>query len=278
MRIEKSIVKFCYSKWKLDELDSIIDQWEDQIDQEAQRKQLKDTDLYKMTVLHIIGKCVITMREIIILCGSGYADGAFSLSRNLYEQFILLAFFIQHERDSDFREILEDYELDAYYKDWKNRKAEFELLYPNKTNDELEKELEDILKKAHHKPSNSSNSLKDYWWAGKNTFRDMEDEIKTGQDKELVSILHEHYRESCLTLHANCKGNAQRIGFSDEYHIINTSLTMTGQKMPLLFATMSIIAIVCQTCVMFDLDYKKYRTALNKLAKYYKKQNVDESY
>ena len=80
--------------WKLDCLKELLDSFDSAVSKTVAICDIKlDYDLTNV-VLFSAGKSIVTLREILTLCYHGYPDGALSLSRNLYEQFIILYFFL----------------------------------------------------------------------------------------------------------------------------------------------------------------------------------------
>ena len=80
-------------KWKLNELVSVVDDLESTICDEVNKSNLKFFHDYKSLLFFMAGKSVITMKEILCLVQCGYPEGALSIARNLYEQFIIAEFF-----------------------------------------------------------------------------------------------------------------------------------------------------------------------------------------
>ena len=81
------------SKWRLEELDTLIDEFDSNLAGAVKKLELKESNDYQNLVLRVAGKSIVTFREILTLSAYGYPDGALSLARNLYEQFITLYFF-----------------------------------------------------------------------------------------------------------------------------------------------------------------------------------------
>lgn len=81
-------------KWKLEELDRIIIECNNFFADMIQIKRVPIDKKFENIVINTSGKSLLTLRETVILCSAGYPDGALNLSRNLYEQFIIMSFLI----------------------------------------------------------------------------------------------------------------------------------------------------------------------------------------
>lgn len=92
----------------------------------------------------------------------------------------------------------------------------------------------------------------------------------------VVSTLHLTYKQACTTVHANSKGNIERLGYKPSLHIIDTSPTEKGHGKPLWFATVSFMYVVAVLCENLGIDFKKYKEPLNDLIVFYSKQQQNE--
>ena len=95
-------------KWRLDDFMKIIDIFEEDFADKVHHKVSVGQN-YKNILLHIVGKSMVTTKEILTLCAHGYPDGALSLGRNLYEQMIITSFFEIHKKDNDFQKYVDDF-------------------------------------------------------------------------------------------------------------------------------------------------------------------------
>jgi hypothetical protein len=130
-------------RWRLQELNDVLSKFEDDIRSSITHNNIMYANDYKNILLRTAGKTIVTTREILVLCSSGYPDGAMILARNLYEQYILLCFFqlqMHHANQDEFRKIIEDYYLSSRLKDLEGRKYEKEYVLQEEYN-ELEAEL-----------------------------------------------------------------------------------------------------------------------------------------
>lgn len=269
-------------KWKLNDLNKTLCLFLNRLSQATAGINI-DSNPLELTVLHIVKKTFISMQEIILLCKNGFADGALSLSRNIYEQFVLICFFRLHRNDKNLKDIIEDYNLNSDYQRWKLRYAEYNSLKDTPVKEKerklLEQEGKEIFNKAHNNPHKiDSGKISPYWWSREKggmtgiintiigTFSD--DPINKNLI-DAVSILRPYYDFASNILHANSLGNITRIGYSDGDNIINVMPTESGQSIPLYFSTMSMIGILGYVNEVFKLECTASIAELNHLAKYY---------
>lgn len=271
---------FCYEtdatrKWRLDDLDKIIDAFEDDVYQYVKDNNVCVQYDYTHAMLNICGKAIVTFREILTLSAFGYPDGAFSLARGLYEHMILLSFFEKHKADQSFQETIDDFFLDGAIKGGKEKKYYSEY-FENDT--EKTKETDNALKKL-----NELKHLKtkgDYWWTGLGSFAEVANwVIDTEKDPlfhKFLRSLHLAYKQACVGLHSNSVGNMSRLGFRFDQSCVDTGYTLNGHGLPLWYATSTFIFIVGTLCSNFGIDYTKYKDELNNLAVFYKEQEKKE--
>lgn len=257
-------------KWRLEELDAIIDEFDAAIEAAIKKIGPKEAHDYLNVILGASGKSIVTFREIVILSAFGYPDGALSLARNLYEQFILLSFFESKQEDHDFQTYIEDYFLHDEIQRLRALKFEARACRDN-TDDvtRIDNELLVIGKKAHHEVK-----ANDYWWSGFQSFAAIYDYVcnknlsETGL-KRWIGVLHFLYKRACISLHASALGNTIRLGDSKDSNVIDTSPRLEGMNIPLQLATVSFIFIVGITCRELNIDFNLFQDRLNELAIFY---------
>ena len=156
-------------KYKLCELEEIMQEIENVVQNAIQRENIKTANDNLNFLLYTLGKSIVTIREIVLLCWAGYPDGALSLSRNIFEQFVHVAYIEGHEKSEELDSLLEKYNADYNYQRLKNLKWEAEYISQNTEKViRYQNEIDAIKQKYHVK-----NRLKDYWWAGLNSFSNM---------------------------------------------------------------------------------------------------------
>lgn len=260
-------------RWKLDDFMKIIDDFEDGFADTVHRKVCACNN-YQTILLHIVGKSLITAREILTLCAHGYPDGALSLGRNLYEQMMIASFFEIHKDNSDFQDYIDDFFLSSAVQRNKCLR-DINQYIPEDNVDDLQAEWGSLKKQTKRKLSG------DYWWTGYSSFSDVVKHIMANQtDEPLHSFLGVHYmryKRACISLHAGCMGNSIRIGNDTGSNIVDTAPAIYGQSTPLTYAVVSLIAIIGIVCANFQIDSSEYLKPLNELAIFYQSQEKDDS-
>lgn len=241
-------------KWRLLELDAIVDDFDDDLFNTIEAQCIKTEKNYQNIIAYAAAKSTITFREIILLFSFGYPDGAFSLARNLYEQFVVMCFFKIKKGDADFSNYIHDYFIDFDLKQYKVLKYECEQLEGDET--ELKKYAGKIeqLKKA----ATISGTKGDYWWSGYNSFKELSDFVLSMCDeinKAICSILQARYKLACISLHSSCLGNTFRLGSKRGFAGVDTSPTLECHAVPLEFAIASFIMVVAESCEEFGICY-----------------------
>ena len=265
-------------KWKLHELDEIIDSFEKEVYDYVETHKIYENCDYPNALLELCGKAIVTFREIITLISFGYPDGALSLARNLYEQMIFLCFFENRRNEEQFQDIIDDYYLNGAIKE----KMEAEYLYEHCSENvvllqQVKEQIGELKQKAHRKPVKG-----DYWWAGVDSFAALVEKVRKEQladAPEFVLFLHKlHlvYKQACLMLHASSIGNAVRLGEKTK-NCVSTAPVKKGHGTPLWFATTSLICIVGVMCSNFGIDYSKYKETLNNLAMEFNQRSFSEN-
>lgn len=258
----------CTEQWRLQELEEILDSVEDNIATAIRKKQIKTGNDYCNIVLRSAGKVIVSMREILCLVSCGYPDGALSISRNLYEQLVILAFFEEKHEDEKFNDYVEDYNADYNIQRYKALIYECEKCIHNAERlAELKEELGETKSRTHN-----STKIGTYWWAGYSNFSKLTDSVimsAQSQDVNFFHRLHLHYKRACMALHASCIGNTLRLGIDPDFAGIDTTQTEKGHGLPLWFATVSLNYILGVTFATLELEYEHYEKVLNKLATFF---------
>lgn len=259
-------------KWHLYELEKIVHDFETDVAQYVNGQHPLYAHDYLNILLRMSGKVIVTMREIIVLCQNGYPDGALALARNIYEQFIQLAFFEQHKTDNDFMEYVNDYY--THYEIQRCRGLKCHWSYQNGDSQfisQVDRDYADAKKRAHHSVSG------EYWWARVRSFSDLcknviDHESADTDMSKLLHKLHYEYKRACAATHASCMGNSLRIGFEVDGSLIDTSPNYDKQAFALGYATASLIYIVCIICERLGIDYSIHKAKFNRLALIYQKE------
>ena len=259
-------------KWKLDEFLEIVDSFEDDFADAVHHKVCVEQN-YETILLHIVGKSLVTTREILTLCAHGYSDGALSLGRNLYEQMMIVSFFEAHKNDTNFQTYIDDFFLSNNTQ--RNRcLRDINQYVPNDDIDGLNAEWEALKKRTERKIKG------DYWWANCNSFSELISCVMQKQTneklREFLDIQYMRYKRACIALHAGCMGNSVRIGSNTGVNVVDTSPSVYGQSMPLMYMAVSLISIMGYACTSFQIEHTKYLKPLNDLAIFYQNQEKDD--
>lgn len=260
------------TKWRLDDFMGIVDEFEDVLADMVHHKFVVNND-YQTILLHIAGKTLVTIREILTLCAHGYSDGALSLGRNLYEQMMIASFFNIHKNDADFQSYVDDFFLS--YEAQRNKFLSAIGKYADDdSEDELKKEMEALKKRTKRKIQG------DYWWAGCSSFANLIERVMQEETdlsmRKFLGVHYIRYKRACISLHAGCMGNALRIGNEANMALINTAPSVYGQSTPLDYAAVSMTAIVGFLCDAFEIDFTKYRKILNELIIFYQDMELED--
>ena len=251
-------------KYHIDELEECIDLIEDEIANKINNGNYKTEDSYINIVLRCTGKSILTFRELILLCKNGFPDGALGLSRNLFEQFVIICIFETEcegaARDEMVAKYCADYDVQRY----KNLKVMYEYAGKVVEAQDCDKEI------AKLKSQFSVKGFSNYWWCGQSSFAEVCEHIiecADGNYKTMVRNLHISYKGACLALHANSFGNTNRI--SDCFADIDLSPLDEGQEYALDLAVKSFIMVVMVLYRELGLNSERINKKLNKLALFY---------
>lgn len=203
------------------------------------------------------------LRQIIILCKSGFPDGALILARNIYEQRIICSFILGCEDRNKHDELLFNYFQDYEFTRLKYRK---ELAERFKNEAEL-KEIKTLIEAHNNKYG--SRLYNDYWWSGERSFRKISDVViaRENSHQGLSNNMHMEYKLACQTIHASCFGNLMNIG--SDCHGIDMRPHDTGHENALFLAVSSLIPLVGNTLEYLSIDDEQALNELNRLGCYY---------
>ena len=269
MIIKGSFIEQCTRKWKLCEVSNIIDHFDIALRDRVNGSQHVDFSAYERIILHIAAKSIVSSREIIQLCNTGFADGALSLARILYEHLVILLFFESKEKDAGFDHMIDDYNLDLELQVLRGEKQIGEYFAQERL-PEIEKQIEECKNRAHRKVA-----TRDYWWAGVNSFKNMVDVVCNNlceHESITIRMMSVLYLRASQSIHSSSLGNILRLGFHPRSNVLNTLPTDEGQHLPLYFTCMAMIGIICFVCDRFGIDNAEYKTELNSLSNYYEER------
>lgn len=256
-------------KWKLNELVQVVDEFDSTMSDNVNESKLKYSHDYKNLLFFIAGKSVVTTKEILCLVQWGYPEGALSLARNLYEQFVIAEFFHTHKADGNFQDYIDDFFAD--YEIQRNKLLAFSAEYAENNiekKQQAEQRIDEIRANAHNKKKSA------YWWADKGTFSDMAiDLIERQTDpafRKFTAMHHTIYKRACVSLHASCAGNILRLGDDPEFCGVDNRPRANGHSMPLRLGVYSFLGVTSIVCEEFGIDFTNWKLRLNDLLIYYK--------
>ncbi|MCI9557952.1 MAG: hypothetical protein HFG52_01690 [Lachnospiraceae bacterium] len=256
-------------KWKLNELVQVIDEFDSAICDKANESKLKFFHDYKSLLFFMAGKSVVTTKEIICLVQCGYPEGALSLARNLYEQFVIAEFFHTHKADGNFQDYIDDFFAD--YEIQQNKLLAFSAEY---VENDIAAKQQAVRRTTEIRANAHSQKKSPYWWADKGTFSDMAMDLikrQTNPDlKKFTAMHHMMYQRACVSLHASCAGNMLRLGDDPEFCGVDNRPRKNGHSIPLLLGVYSLLGVTHIVCEEFGIDSTDWKLRLNDLLIYYK--------
>ncbi len=266
----------CIDKWRLNELNEIVDSVDEDIYNEILENKIQYAIDYINIILRVMGSSIICMREIICLSSCGYPDGCMALARLLCEHAVILYFLDSSKNAPDFSQIIENYYNDSEVKRTKTLLFTAEKAKNEDKINELKDKLENFTSAI---PTYNRKNKSDYWWTNINSFADMFNEvIKRNQEidgkNDFLLSLYIDYKLACLQTHSSCLGNAWRIGKPNDITTIDTSPTAEVYNIPLLMALKSFFIVLLVAYENLSLDFNKYKHKLNELLAFYKDQNI----
>lgn len=252
-------------KWRLEEFMTTICEFENSFVDRVNNCIVED-ESYEVLLINIAGKTLVTSREVITLCANGYPDGAFSLARNVFEQMMIIAFFENKKEGVDFLQIVKNYFKSYDLQSYKILKDIYQWDQYPEEKEKYEQRFNSLMEE------NDISTYKDYWWSNHKSFANLCNSIiKSNMDipSNILYDLYAKYKQACVWLHANCFGNAHRLGVERNLSIIDTSPTVNGQEIPLIFLSLALIYITGTLCNNFKINNSKVNISLNNLAEFY---------
>lgn len=253
------------AKYKLYELEEILQEIETVVQNAIQRKNVKTANDNLNFLLYTLGKSIVTTREIIILCWAGYPDGALSLSRNIFEQFVHVAYIEGQEKPEELELLLEKYNANYNYQRLKNLKWEAEYISQNTKKETYYRNEIQAIKQRY----NVKGQIRDYWWAELKLFSEMCDKVvqQSGDFKTWIRNMQFVYKRACLAIHSSSMGNKIRLGsnLSD----IDEGPWNKGQEVSLFLASSGLVFIVSAVYKELEENYEDVQSKLGVLVCYY---------
>ena len=201
--------KRLYRQWKkpIDNLETIIEMSHECAEMYCEsfiEEAEKEENILFHSLRTIHSRALLTSRECLVLLKNGYADGAFSRWRTLYELSVIGALLFE-KKDNDLCErYLNYFHIQAYKEEQLNR----EKGHPSHTDDSFAnlKDNYDYVIEKYGK----DYAKGEYGWANKllnrrANFRDIEDAADMGN-------LRGYYKSSSMFVHGNYKASQESLG------------------------------------------------------------------
>lgn len=268
------------AKYELETIKYVLKTIEDDVSLALSSKKVKEgiSVDYRNILAFSLGKSVLSMREVIVLCENGFPDGALSIARNIFEQFIIIEFLNEKSGQEDFDKLIEKYNDDFIVK----RGIGLQFFYSKVSLDEqIVKDNCSLIEEIKEKYGLLSNKNKegyisDYWWSGCSNLREMCDKIVTKQSADIILLIRymqSVYQRACLSIHASCMGNQCRLG--SDYEGIDMGPWDNGQQVSLFLGCASLLLVAGYTYDALSLDFEEIKTILNELTFKYKKMQEE---
>lgn len=230
-------------KWKLNELEECVDNFENNMSKSINSKKVEAKQDYNSIVLFIAGRAMVSFKAVITLAKGGFDNDALSISRKLFEDYIVLLFFKQKEKDDIFNEYVSDFWLDFECQKYTFLKYGFD----NGFYDEIdEKQL--CNRKESLKKKSYSGNISPYGWSRKSGFWGIVKEtlkvIKDYKDRELLKELCIYYKRANMEIHTSAVSALSNVVHSNDKIIFETDQKEESQGVPLYFATRLFFEIV----------------------------------
>ena len=142
----------------LDEYANIIDDIRNKL---VQIKVVEEVTL-KYAIIRLFARATLSMCEIYTLMNNGYPNGAFSLSRQIYETIVIMNYLTKHQNDKKM--------IERYFDDIEITKIKIQIEQEKYVKNEIKNSTNNLLKNYSEKyPDfcNTNNYFADYWWVEK---------------------------------------------------------------------------------------------------------------
>ena len=144
---------------------------------------------FRYAIVRLFARATLSMCEIYTLMNNGYPEGAFALSRQIYETIVLMDYLTKHKNDEAM--------IERYFDDIEITKIKIQIEREKYAQKEVTVSTTEALNKYAEKyPDfcNSNNSFSDYWWIKKGCkFAEIAQETNFPKDymyKQTSSIIH----------------------------------------------------------------------------------------
>ena len=142
----------------------------------------------RYAIIRLFARATLSMCEIYTLMNNGFPEGAFALSRQIYEAIVLLDYLTTHKDDKEM--------IERYFDDIEITKIETQIKIKEYAQEE-KNSAEDALNayaKKYFNFCNTNNQFSDYWWVEKGcTFSKLSQQTNYPSDymyKETCNVTH----------------------------------------------------------------------------------------
>ena len=184
----------------------------DDVRQLLSRQRVVEERTYKYAQTRIFSRMTLSMCEILVLTSNGYPNGAFSLSRQIYEGLVIMDYLREHSGDKDLVERFFDSSIISSLRLLRQAKAD------GQQSTQIEDQQLAYYSKKYLCFCNKNGKFGDYWWAGKGvSFADLSNQTRFKSNymyKYTCEITHMSFLNSYLHLGKN--ENDILIGQSEE--------------------------------------------------------------
>ena len=143
----------------------------------------------RYAIIRLFARATLSMCEIYTLMDKGFPEGAFALSRQIYEAIVLMDYLAEHKDDEAM--------IERYFDDIEITKIKIQMEIEKYTQDDIQISAADEFDKYVDKYRNFYDEKKgftDYWWVKKKgSFSDIVKETKFSKYymyKETSSVIH----------------------------------------------------------------------------------------
>jgi hypothetical protein len=116
----------------------------------------------RYAIIRLFARTTLSMCEIYTLMNNGYPEGAFALSRQIYETIVLMDYLTTHKDDNAM--------IERYFDDVEITKIKTQIKIEEYSQEETKISAADALNEYATKYSafcNTNNQFRDYWWVEK---------------------------------------------------------------------------------------------------------------
>lgn len=193
----------------------------DDVRQLLSKQRVVEEQTYKYAQTRIFSRMTLSMCEIFVLASNGYPNGAFSLSRQVYEGLVIMDYLREHSCDKDLIERFFD----------SSSISSLRLLRQAKADGQQSTQIEDQQLADYAKKyadfCNANGRFSDYWWVGKGfSFTNLSNQTRFKSNYM--------YKYSCEITHMSFLNSFLHLGNNENDILIGQS--EEGYTTPLWFA------------------------------------------